>query len=314
MAAKQTLETIDCNLCGSANKEPVMEKHGYAIVRCPDCALVFVSPRMPAQSLAENVYGPGYFDAEKGYGLEDHFGKANRLRSMKSGAERLRWIERHTRTGRLLDVGCAGGFFMLAARQRGWKVSGVEISQHAATCAINSYGLDITTGSFSELQPQPDAFDLVTMLDVIEHLPDPMRGLLNAFTTLKPGGSLFVATPNFDSLPARTLGREWGLVEPEHHLFYFTPATLERMVEKAGFKVVEKRFPLLGLNDLLLSAGAIRKAGIPVGEQQKAAVRKHLKLPRAAARAILSAADTAVFAPLFANNKGVIIEIIATKI
>jgi SAM-dependent methyltransferase len=311
---KSLLEQINCNLCGGATTRPEMQKHGYDIVRCASCGLVYVNPRMPAATLAGAVYGPGYFDAEKGYGLEDHFSAANRERSVKSGAERLKWIEKHKGKGRLLDVGCAGGFFMLAAKQRGWTPRGFEISEHAAAYARDKLGFDVTVGDFSALEPEPATFDLITMLDVIEHLPDPMQGLRNAAATLAPGGALFIATPNFAGLPARAQGANWGLIEPEHHLYYFTPDTLGKMLEKAGFEIVEWRFPLLGLNDLLLSAGALQKAGIKVTEEQKSTVRKRFRAPRAAARALLSAADSNIFAPLFARNRGVIIEVIAKRL
>lgn len=314
MRERYPLEDVNCNLCGSSKKTEVMNKQGYSIVRCDECGLVFVSPRLPADALAESVYGPGYFDAEKGYGLEDHFGIANKNRSIKNGTERLRWIEKYATRGRLLDVGCAAGFFMLAAKQRGWNVSGIEISDHAAAYAREKFGLDVKTGSFNQKPSEPESFDLVTMLDVIEHLPNPLSGLENARNILKPQGLLFVATPNFDSLPARVLGREWGLVAPEHHFYYFTPGIIEKMLAKAGFKIVARRFPLLGLNDLLLSAGAIRKAGIPIDENKKVAIRQRLRLVRTAARGLLSAIDTSIAAPLFANGKGVIIEVIARKI
>lgn len=314
MKETDTLEDVPCNLCTSAGATPVMNKHGYTVRKCGECGLVFVSPRISSGRLARDVYGPGYFNAERGYGIEDHLGERARKEAMRSARARLRRLERFVSPGRLLDVGCAGGWFLAAARERGWDAEGVEISEFAASHARDKLGFRVRIGDFSSLAPEPDSFDLVTMQDAIEHLPDPMRGLRNACETLKPGGILFVAAPNFSSAAARALGCNWGLVEPEHHLFYFTPATLGAMLEKTGFKIEKWEFPLFGLNDLLFSAGALQRAGIPVTDGNKSFIRKNLRPLRDGIRAVISAADKAIAAPLFARDKGVIMEVVARKI
>ena len=306
-------EHVPCNLCGADHPEPLMRKHGYDIVKCPGCGLVYVTPRVAAADLADKVYGAEYFDAERGYGLENHFSDENRDHALRWGRARLTWIEKHAAPGSLLDVGCAAGFFLLAARKRGWDVHGVEISSHASAYARDRLGLDVATGEFSSMDPAPGKYDLVTMLDVIEHLPDPLEGLRRAHSTLKSGGHLFVATPNFHCIPSKILGDKWGLVEPEHHLYYFTPQTLEALLSKAGFRTVGHRWPLLGLNDLLLSAGTLQKAGVPVTAERKQALRRFLRGPRDAARRFVGVADANIFAPLFAKGRGGIIEVLCVK-
>lgn len=306
-------EHTACNLCGVDHTSHLMTKNGYPVVQCQGCGLVYVNPRIPAKDLAEKVYGAEYFDAERGYGLEDHFSDENRDHALRWGRTRLQWIEGHMRPGSLLDVGCAAGFFLIAAKERGWVPRGIEISQHASDYARTILGLNVATGEFSGMDPEVAQYDLVTILDVIEHLPDPLRGLRNAYQALKPGGFIFVATPNFHSIPARVLGEKWGLIEPDHHLYYFTPETLDAMLHKAGFRTVANRWPLLGLNDLLLSAGTLQKAGVPVTAERKKALRRILRGPRDAARKLLGAADANVLAPLFAKGRGGIIEVLARK-
>jgi SAM-dependent methyltransferase len=313
MSAHTDLQSVACNLCDSNSHTRIMHKHGYIIVKCNGCGLVFVNPRMRAEDLAEQVYGEEYFGAERGYGLEDHFSDRSRALAMRWGRERLDWIEQSAKPGRVLDVGCAAGFFLLAAKERGWDPHGMEISDHAASYARETLGLDVATGEFSSVDPEPDSFDLITMLDVIEHFADPLQALRNAHAALRPGGRLFAVTPNFDSLAAKTLGDKWGLVEPEHHLFYFTPQTLDAILEKAGFRVAARRWPLLGLNDLLLSAGALQKAGVPMTADRKKNLRRLVRGPRNAARTLMGAADSRVLAPLFARGRGVIIEVLAEK-
>lgn len=315
MTRPANLESVPCSLCGGASHDRIMQKHGYGIVKCAGCGLVFVNPRMPARDLAEQVYGKEYFDAERGYGLADHFSEQNRAHAMRWGRARLEWIERRAAPGRVLDIGCAAGFFLLAARERGWDPRGVEISDHAASYARETLDLDVATGDFSSKQNfvEPESLDLITMLDVIEHFADPLRALENARRALKPGALLFVATPNFHCIPSKILGDKWGLVEPEHHLYYFTPETLDAMLEKAGFRVEARRWPLLGLNDLLLSAGALQKAGVPMTAERKKNLRRLLRGPRDAARKIVGAADESLLAPLFARGRGGVIEVLARK-
>ena len=314
MNSEPELEHVSCNLCGSDRTKLFMNKQGYDLVECEDCGLVYVNPRLPANVLAENVYGAEYFDAERGYGLAEHFSDRERERSIRGAHERLKKLERFAPKDTLLDVGCAAGYFLLAATQRGWSARGVEISEHAAEHARDKLGLDVLTGEFSSMSFESDSFDLITMLDVIEHLPDPLGGLRNAHAALRPNGRLLVVTPNLHGMPARTLGQDWGLFSPEHHIYYFTPDTLERMLQRAGFTVERRWYPLLGLNDMFLSAGALQKAtGIAVKDERRQALREALRKPRDAARAAMDTLDRRLLAPVFAKRKGVIIEMLARK-
>lgn len=312
MGAGPGTEEALCNLCGRGDAPVIMRKRGYEIRKC-GCGLVYVSPRLAAERLAEEVYGEGYFEAEGGYGIEDYLGGRNAARSLKVARKRLDALEKRARRGRLLDVGCAGGYFLSAAKERGWDARGVEISEFAAAHAREKMGLDVRAGDFCLMEPEPDSYDLITMLDAIEHLQDPARALGNVYESLKRGGYFFAVTPNFEGLPSRVLGENWGLIEPEHHFYYFTQATLGAMLTKAGFEVVEWSYPLLGLGDLLLSAGTLQRAGAPVKESHKSFVRKYLRAPRDAARAAVSALDEAVFAPLFAKGRGVNVEVLARR-
>jgi len=303
---------IACDLCGSSDHTSEFEKDDYSAVRCSGCGLVFVNPQPCREYLEKEVYDEEYFDAGRGFGIEDALGKGAREARRRANAL-FRDIEKSMQPGRVLDVGCAAGYVLDTARRRGWDTTGVEISDFAATHAREELGLEVLTGDFPEMGLSTESFDLVLMLDVIEHFRSPRRALEKALDVAAPGGRLVLDTPNYDSAPARFLGTRWGLIAPEHHLFYFTPRTLSRMLRETGFKDIEIEFPQWGLSELLLSAGSFQKAGVPVSDEGKKLVRKYLRGPRDAARAAAGAIDKALLAPVFRNRKGSIIHVVARK-
>ena len=150
-----------------------------------------------------------------------------------------RHIDRLTKamggTGRLLDVGCSTGAFMVAARDRGWTVEGLEVGRASAEYARGSYGLKVTEGSLYD--EAPDApYDAIAFLEVIEHLPAPIAALRRLRSWLRPGGRLLLTTPNFDSLFRRVHGAKWWVINCEdEHIVLFNPTTIEHALRDAGF-------------------------------------------------------------------------------
>jgi SAM-dependent methyltransferase len=138
--------------------------------------------------------------------------------------------------GKLLDVGCAAGFFLAVARERGWDAHGVEISDFAAAYAQKS-GFDVFRGGLEEYPPSSGAFDLVTLWDVIEHLRDPREGLQKIHELLKPGGYLVLTTPAVDSWTHRIFRDKWMGFKDVEHLFFFSRKTLKELLTQCGFRV-----------------------------------------------------------------------------
>jgi 2-polyprenyl-3-methyl-5-hydroxy-6-metoxy-1,4-benzoquinol methylase len=136
----------------------------------------------------------------------------------------------------MLDVGCAAGYFLNAARLH-FDPVGIEPSRKAADFARSQLKLNVQQGALAEAAFADNSFDVVTLSDVIEHLPDPAAELREIHRITRPGGLLYVMTPNIASLAARLLGSKWWGLRPAH-VYYFSPATLSDMVRKAGFDVV----------------------------------------------------------------------------
>jgi 2-polyprenyl-3-methyl-5-hydroxy-6-metoxy-1,4-benzoquinol methylase len=229
---------VPCNLCGSEERRPFCPENGLGLVQCARCGLVYVSPRPNPQELYA-LYGETYFhNAESGVvGYTNYLKDEVNIR--KTFAGRLKWLQRLIQPGKLLDVGCAAGFFLDEAKKQGWQAQGLDVSSFAVDYVKERFAFDARQGSFTELDYPADSYDLVTMWDVIEHVPDPKAYIQRAATVLRSGGVLALATPDVDSIPARLTGKRWvGYKLSEEHVYYFSIRTLSQMLNEAGFEVL----------------------------------------------------------------------------
>lgn len=134
----------------------------------------------------------------------------------------------------LLDIGCGTGRYLAQQRRFGWNVAGVEPSARAASIC-QAHGLNVRQGYFNPDDWGENLFDVVTLLQVVEHLPDPEADFHQIYRVLKPGGILYIATPNLHSIPAWLFRTYWIMADAPRHYFLFTPDTLGRFLVKAGF-------------------------------------------------------------------------------
>ena len=143
------------------------------------------------------------------------------------------------RRGALLELGCSVGYLLDVARARGWSVSGVDPSTVARDWARKYLQLDVRPAPASACGFEPGSFDAVVAVEVIEHLADPLAALREVRPLMKPGGLLFLTTPNIDSKAFRDLGRKWPPIDPFGHIYYFSPETMRLLLDKAGFDCAE---------------------------------------------------------------------------
>lgn len=206
--------------------------------RCRTCSLVSVR-EMPSPDELRDVYGEAYFRNARSddIGYDDY--EADRSCIARTANRRLDIIEWHvSHRGRLLDVGCALGFFVDAARRRGWRAEGVDISAHAVAYARDVLGVDARAGTIHEAGYEPGTFDVITAWDVIEHVPDPVGELRYMRTLLRDGGLLVLSTPDIGSRVARLTGSRWmGFKLAEEHLVYFDRNTIALALAQGGFEV-----------------------------------------------------------------------------
>lgn len=227
-----------CLLCG-ASRGPVVvsgpdQLQGvpgvFTIVRCDTCGLLYQSPR-PAESSIDRLYPAAYEPFQGGFSDDGYIPRDLRrtvafVDSIKPGG------------GRLLDVGCGVGDFLAALRRSAvsWKMAGVEPSPHAVAVA-QQRGLPVQQGTL-ETAPA-DSFDVITLWNVLEHVPDPRATLREIDRRLAPDGVLCLAVPVCDSWEARLFRNRWVGWELPRHFFLFNHATIRRTLETAGFQIIE---------------------------------------------------------------------------
>jgi 2-polyprenyl-3-methyl-5-hydroxy-6-metoxy-1,4-benzoquinol methylase len=229
---------LGCNFCGSQEHTSLFHGFDPDIVRCNSCGLIF-NAAMPTDQELASIYGEDYYTSKDSlrYGYTDYL--ADRDNIIKTSRRRLARIEKIKAGGSLFDVGCAFGFFLEVARERGWTVSGLEISRFAADYATRHLGLDVANQNAEAWDYGSRRYDVITMWDLIEHLRDPTGTLAKLARALKDDGVLVLSTPDVESWPARLVGDRWlGWQLRNEHLHYFSQLTLGRMLNSAGLEVI----------------------------------------------------------------------------
>lgn len=227
-------EIVNCNICGSNKYSLFCTKHGFEYVKCFDCGLVYVRSRLTEMDFKE--------EAEK-------LAKTRHLIKAKIESDysdfirevihnpRLHLIKSYRRNGRMLDIGCGNGAFIYSAEKRGWKVSGVELSESNALYARDKRGLNVQLGTIFDAKFSDEYFDVVTMWEVIEHLNSPLQYLKETNRILRKDGAVLISTPNINSLTRFLIHDRWEIFSPEKHLNLFSQNTITTLFKKTGFKI-----------------------------------------------------------------------------
>lgn len=231
-----------CWRCGSDRLKRLYTKWNTPIWRCSACDQVFSGQHKNADELAD-----WYAD----YYTERNTTLDPLTRSRYH--ELLHRFETHRRSGRLLDVGCGFGFLLATAAERGWEVYGSEISSSALryTERLGLARDRIHLGGIEDADLPPESFDVVTLLEVIEHLHDPMPTLRAVARLLRPGGVLYLTTPNYASLSRLILRDNWSVIHPEEHLSYFDTHSLVTLLAGVDLQCIDTRTTGIGYHEIL---------------------------------------------------------------
>lgn len=232
-----------CYLCGSSKlsvygnlTDLLLEREDVEItlVKCENCGLLYQYPRF-SQETIDKHYPPEY-DSYKSENLEssDLSSRISRLGLSK----RRKFVTSIKGGGKLLDIGCATGNFMRAMKSSpGWELFGVEINKHAAEIARQEFSLNVIHGELEQANFPQDYFDVITLWDVLEHLPDPQSTLSEIYRVLKKDGALILRIPNGNSWDARLFGRYWFGLDAPRHYYIFNQKTITKLLDLSGFQV-----------------------------------------------------------------------------
>jgi spore coat polysaccharide biosynthesis predicted glycosyltransferase SpsG/SAM-dependent methyltransferase len=215
----------------------------FSLLRCRRCGDLFLFELRDKGGIYDNE---DYFleDYKQQYGcsyIEDR----DTITSM--GLERITVIEEiAVSRGRILDVGCAMGFFLDLARSRGWETQGIEISEFASRWARENLSLDVITGSFLNLELPPESYDAVTFFFVAEHLCDLEAMARKTYAILKKGGILCIALPNRGGISFRINKEEYIVHHPRDHYIDTTVRNLARFLKGFGFE--RRRVRITGIH------------------------------------------------------------------
>lgn len=244
--ATRTLER--CLACGGTSLAPLAMRYewnglAFPVTECRTCGMRFLRVQPVGETLAK-MYSAEYFEVDFRCGRSD-------ARSVDEAAFRaenaglLDRFERYRGAGRLLEVGCASGWLLKHAGERGWNVTGVELSPEMVAHA-RGLGVNVHEGTLDTVALPEGAFDLVYMGDVLEHVPDCRDTAARVAKLLAPGGHFFLRGPVTTYSLARRAGlslyalagREIVLREPPYHLWEFGTGSLAKLMAAVGLEVV----------------------------------------------------------------------------
>lgn len=238
------MEITSCDICGSSRRTPFLNRpdrvsgETFQLVRCNECGLIYLRNRPALESIA-SYYPEDYecYTQTDGLGSTQESWHHRRAMNMKMG-----FIEKHAeKPGRLLDIGCGTGDFLVSARERGWQVKGIELVDRAAKIARERRDLDVKTGSIDDLEIPPESYQLVTMWDVLEHLPSPRRALQMIHDLLENNGLLVFSIPNLKSFDRYLFGGSWIGWDVPRHLHLFDAKNIDQLCEISGFRKIEEK-------------------------------------------------------------------------
>ena len=246
----QIVHYTQCPVCKSANIQPVLQakdftvsQEKFSIWQCADCTLRFTQDVPSADAIVSYYQSAAYIshsDTKKGLINRLYHLVRNYTLSQKKA---LIVKESSTENGSLLDVGAGTGAFAHTMQKAGWQVTGIEPDVTARNNALSQYQLTLEKPE-TLVQLGTAQFDVITMWHVLEHVHDLTIYLQTYQRLLQPNGCLIIAVPNYTSYDAHVYNENWAAYDVPRHLYHFSPASMQILVQQFGFTIKKKK-PML---------------------------------------------------------------------
>lgn len=221
-----------CNLCGSSKRVLWATSDPIVAYECVDCGLVYHDPQMTRKG-RDLFYASGYFELQNDKADADARDKMYEIE--------IGFLEKYVKGGKILDVGCGGGFLLNKFGPE-WTKHGIEFDHVAAEHARSVLKLDVKDGEVNEVSYPEHFFDVVVMRGVIEHMADPKAMLKHMLPWLKPNGLLYItSTPNTESLCAELYREKWKLFTADHQI-HFSKKTIVGLGKELGFVLLDSDY------------------------------------------------------------------------
>lgn len=235
---KDAWEKVACPIC---NKKATVHHEldinlweipgTYSICKCKDCDIYLQNPRVKSK------YVSIYYKDEVYWGSDlDRMGKDVSYKNNRS--EKYDYIFKNINPdikGSVLDVGCGTGLLLSSFKKRGWEVKGIDTSKNIVNYANRTFNVNAHVADLKSFKSGNKRYDLVTMTHVLEHVYEPLKDLKKIQKLLKKDGSLVLVIPNINSLGYKLYKENWSHFHPGRHLYYYSPATIKKLLNKSGF-------------------------------------------------------------------------------
>jgi len=232
---KFNTQHYDCARCKLNTTKLLFVKQGFSIVQCKNCNFVYVNPRIADEQLAD-IYKHNYF-SNNDYGYNG-YEQEKRLR-VKNFQKWLNAVKRFIPTNnniRTLDIGCAAGYCLDVMKINGWQAEGIELDE-AMCVSLNNRGFKVSSSGLNNFKNQ-DKYNVITLFDVLEHLPDVDGVFQRIYNLTADEGIVVVVTPNHGSIQRKLMGKKWFQYKPVEHIQYFTLDSMTAFAERNQFKII----------------------------------------------------------------------------
>jgi 2-polyprenyl-3-methyl-5-hydroxy-6-metoxy-1,4-benzoquinol methylase len=275
-------EIQPCTVCGMLiNNRYLFEKNDdYSVVekckiyQCSSCNIIYLGQY--SKIFDNDLYS--YYSKYNGKTKDQIYDPLTKQSYLKV----LELLDSYGGGKDILDVGCGNGSFVDAAMEQGYNIKGIELSQTAVNIA-QEFGLPVQNMDFFSSEIEDASFDVLSMFEVIEHLPEPIQFLKRAEHVVKRGGLIYLTTPNFNALDRKVFGDKWSVFGREHLTYFTLPTLIDAINNHTGLEVVHAETRNISGELITYFSKFVRRSPKSAGRSNSGEISKHSPVPDARA-------------------------------